>query len=311
MAPSSDHEILARYRRRFAGIERQVPGVPPFPVAPRRRPTAALFVVPVLAAIALVAVGIPLLAGQRSATVVPSASPTTPIPTAASPAATGPSELDLAVRLTPLPEPSGIVIAPAGLANAHFSAQLSASGRTIRTWPVTQGPAAHQSFDAGSYVLTVWRYSVVDNVDTGARVTSPPQDACSIDLTLDPSTPKSLLAVFPWAAGACRLEIQPAGSPSPAVSTPSPAVSVECGPLDSDLCQKAVAVAEGTLPAGAPRIVAVRIEAPSALMTCPPSGGPPGSHSCGVMAIVATTTGDMVVGLVRSGDSWMWSNLMR
>ena len=305
MAPSSDQEILARYRRRFAGIEPAVPGVPPFTLARRRRPSARLLAVPVLAVLAFVMVGVPLITGQLSTAVLPSGSPSASVATSASPAATGPGELDLAVRLMPLPEPSGVRIAPALLANAHFTAQLSASGRAVRTWPVTQGAAAHQSFDAGSYVLTVWRYSVVDSVDTGARVTSPPQDACSIDLTLDPSRPKSLVAVFPWAAGACQLETQPVGP------TPSPAVSVFCGPLDAALCEKAVAVAEGTLPAGAPRIVAVRIEAPSALMTCPPSGGPPLSHSCGVMAIVTTTAGDVVVGLVRSGDGWIWSYLMR
>jgi hypothetical protein len=89
-------------------------------------------------------------------------------------------------------------------------------------------------------------------------------------------------------------------------------VTVTCGPLDAQLCQKAVAVAEASLPRGHAPVVSVRVQAPSAQMTCPPSGGLGHNlHDCGVIAIVSTTAGQFDIGLVRSGDGWIWANLIR
>ena len=96
-----------------------------------------------------------------------------------------------------------------------------------------------------------------------------------------------------------------------ATSTPSPAVAVSCGPLGEASCEQAVQVAEGTLGTGHPPVLSVEIEAPSAQMTCPPSGGPGGSNVCGVIALVTTSEGATTVGLVESGNGWMWSSLIR
>ena len=84
-----------------------------------------------------------------------------------------------------------------------------------------------------------------------------------------------------------------------------------CGPLAEASCKQAVQVAEGTLGAGHPPVLSAEIEAPSAQMTCPPSGGPLGSRACGVIAIVTTTDGAITVGLVESAGGWMWSSLIR
>ena len=86
---------------------------------------------------------------------------------------------------------------------------------------------------------------------------------------------------------------------------------MSCGPIAQASCEQAVQVAEGTLGAGHPPVLSVEIEAPSAQMTCPPSGGLPGSHVCGVIAIVTTTAGATTVGLVESAGGWMWSSLIR
>ena len=89
------------------------------------------------------------------------------------------------------------------------------------------------------------------------------------------------------------------------------AVEVDCGPVEVDLCAKAVAVAEGTFPPNHRPFIAVRIEAPTALKTCPPSGGPmPGLHVCAVIVTVTTGDGPVDVGLLRSGDTWVWAELI-
>jgi hypothetical protein len=89
-------------------------------------------------------------------------------------------------------------------------------------------------------------------------------------------------------------------------------IMIVCGPLPPDLCDKAVAVAEGTFPATHQPFISVRIQSPSTLTPCPPSGGPtPGSHICDVIVTVTTTGGRVIVGLIRSGVGWIWSNLIR
>jgi hypothetical protein len=109
-------------------------------------------------------------------------------------------------------------------------------------------------------------------------------------------------------------------APSSAAPSPSPGISVDCGPLAPDDCTKAVAVAEATFRTGHPPFSAVRIASPSALETCPPSGGPlyvPPSggpalnqHICEVIVTVTTAAGDVAVGLIRSGNGWIWSALI-
>lgn len=102
-----------------------------------------------------------------------------------------------------------------------------------------------------------------------------------------------------------------ASSPTTATPSSSPAISVDCGPLAVDLCAKAAAVAEGTFPATHQSFISVRIESPTPSATCPPSGGPPGSHLCGVIATVITADAAVAVGLVQTPDGWIWSGLIR
>ena len=86
---------------------------------------------------------------------------------------------------------------------------------------------------------------------------------------------------------------------------------VNCGPLDAASCAKAVQVAERTLETGHPRVQSVEIEAPSAAMPCPPSGGLTESR-CDVTATVTTSAGATTVGLVRAEDGgWLWAVLIR
>jgi len=108
-------------------------------------------------------------------------------------------------------------------------------------------------------------------------------------------------------------------APSSAAPSSSPGISVDCGPLGPDDCTKAVAAAEATFRTGHPSFSAVRIASPSALETCPPSGGPlyvPPSgpainpHICGVIVTVTTAAGDVAVGLIPSGSDWIWSALI-
>lgn len=119
-----------------------------------------------------------------------------------------------------------------------------------------------------------------------------------------------LLVVLPLIA-ACT------SSPSPQPVTPtatpesSPTTTIDCGPLAPDLCTGAVTVAEGSFPATHQPFISVQIESPTPTMTCPPSGGPPGSHLCGVIATVTTADGAVAAGLVRTDDGWVWSNLIR
>ena len=93
------------------------------------------------------------------------------------------------------------------------------------------------------------------------------------------------------------------------VFPPSPAVA--CGPLAADHCAKAVTVAEGTFPASHQPFISVRIESPTPTRTCPPSGGPSGSHICGVIATVTTVDTAVAVGLVPTDGGWVWSGLIR
>jgi hypothetical protein len=132
-----------------------------------------------------------------------------------------------------------------------------------------------------------------------------------------------MLAVLPLIA-ACTsnpspLPVVPSALSSAAPSS-SPGIFVDCGPLAQDDCTKAVAVAEGTFPTGHPPFSAVRIANPSAVETCPPSGGPlyvppsggppSNQHSCAVIATVTTSNGDVAVGLIRFGDGWIWSAMI-
>jgi hypothetical protein len=117
----------------------------------------------------------------------------------------------------------------------------------------------------------------------------------------------SVLAVALLVAGCSST---PSREP-PASPTATEGVAIACGPLGPASCTQAVSVAVATLPSPHPSIAAVQIAAPSAQMTCPPSGGPAGAHVCGVVVTVRTTVGESTVGLVQSANGWIWSNLVR
>jgi hypothetical protein len=122
--------------------------------------------------------------------------------------------------------------------------------------------------------------------------------ACTSPIETPSSTPTAALAA------------SPSLRESPAQAT-GPAIPIVCGPLAADSCATAVAIAERTLPGSDRPVTSVRIEPPTALMTCPPSGGLPGSRVCDVMVSLVTAEGEVVVALVRSGDGWFPSNLIR
>ncbi len=126
--------------------------------------------------------------------------------------------------------------------------------------------------------------------------------------------PLGLSTVLVVVVVACMATPTSKASPSPSASpapSSSPSLSVACGPLVADDCAKAIAVAEGTFAVPHGPFISVRIEAPTALMTCPPSGGPPGAHFCDFVATVTTTETVVAVGLVRTSDGWIWSNVIR
>jgi len=88
------------------------------------------------------------------------------------------------------------------------------------------------------------------------------------------------------------------GSPT-AMPSPSASTTIDCGPLATDSCAKAVAAAESVLPATHPPVVAVRVELPTALMTCPPGGGPaPGGVTCQLLVDLAPSAGHTIVPLI-------------
>ncbi len=120
-----------------------------------------------------------------------------------------------------------------------------------------------------------------------------------------------------WVATVAAFQVPPAGFVMPAASTPSltpsPSVMVDCGPLAPDRCASAVAVAEGAFSPPHGPFTSVRMLAPSAVMTCPPSGGPEGAHICSLIAIISTADGSQTLGLVPGGQNgdWVPSNLVR
>lgn len=91
--------------------------------------------------------------------------------------------------------------------------------------------------------------------------------------------------------------------------SPAPSSTVDCGPLDAQPCQQAVGVTLKSLPAGHEPVTSIRIVEPSAVMSCPPSGGPgPDPHVCTVIAVVVTVNGQTDIGLIRGGpDGWVWA----
>lgn len=104
----------------------------------------------------------------------------------------------------------------------------------------------------------------------------------------------------------------PTDSPSPAVSAaPGSSPSVDCGPLSGDSCSKAVVAAATSFTDASPAILAIRIVTPSALMTCPPSGGLAGSAICEVLVVFTSADGEVAVALVRTSGGWIRSDLIR
>jgi hypothetical protein len=204
--PLTDQEILERFGRRFAAIERQVPATARFGAARHRRGTAGLWAVPAAAAvIVFVTAAGTLLTGRPagpgpSALVAPSLL-VAPSAVAATPAPTGLSVLAVGVVVEPRPElPSGL-ITTGMVPFAHYAARLRAvDGSTVALWapdPSDSAPTAVR-VEAGSYRLSLWRYNLTDNVETGARSSSPPASLCSTTVALAPSVPTRLVATFSY-----------------------------------------------------------------------------------------------------------------
>jgi hypothetical protein len=144
-----------------------------------------------------------------SATAVPAAAPRMPVGAASTPAPVSDASDEArlivqAVRLRP-PLPSGVTFGGI-LDTSVFEAQIATMDGDIRaTWRVDKAAGEPNVLAAGAYRVSVWRYTVQDNVETGARTTSPPLDPCSIDLTLGGGTLVSVVARFPSGGGPCRI----------------------------------------------------------------------------------------------------------
>ena len=109
------------------------------------------------------------------------------------------------------------------------------------------------------------------------------------------------------------------GGPSPTTApatapslTPVGSFALDCGPLATDSCTKAVAAAMSVLQAHPP-VLAVRIDVPTALMTCPPGGGgpAPGAVKCELVVDLTTSAGHTLVPLIRATDGWIPTYLVR
>ena len=109
--------------------------------------------------------------------------------------------------------------------------------------------------------------------------------------------------------------LSPTAAPGPAVDvppSPSASVALDCGPLAAASCAKAVAAALSVLPATHPPVLTVRVELPTALMTCPPGGGPaPRGTTCTLLVALTTSAGQSLVPLIATTDGgWFPTQLM-
>ena len=122
------------------------------------------------------------------------------------------------------------------------------------------------------------------------------------------------LALVACAAPGVTATPTPAITPSP-TATPSASASfaVDCGLLAADSCAKAVAAAVSVLPAIQLPVLTARVELPTALMTCPPGGGPyPGAAACQLLVDLATHAGHSLIPLIPTADGdWFPTFLVR
>jgi len=138
--------------------------------------------------------------------------------------------------------------------------------------------------------------------------------------------PVGLLCLALTACAAPTITATPTatGSPAPqATVTPGTAVNIppspsasfapDCGPLAVASCAKAIAAAASVLPATHPPVLAARVELPTALMTCPPGGGPPpGGVKCQLLVDLATSAGHTIIPLIPTADGgWFPTFLVR
>jgi hypothetical protein len=97
------------------------------------------------------------------------------------------------------------------------------------------------------------------------------------------------------------------GASSP---SPSPTMTIGCGifPSEPDLCQQAVIVAEGRLPANQQPPLAVALRATQTMSICPPSVSYAPAHpeTCAVVAHVTTKSGTVDMVLRLSPTGWMF-----
>lgn len=79
--------------------------------------------------------------------------------------------------------PSGIRIAPV-LDPSHWSVRLARSdGTQIGKWDIDPGPPRATEVQPASYQISVWRTTMLDDVDTGSRTTSTVME-CQANVTV-------------------------------------------------------------------------------------------------------------------------------
>jgi hypothetical protein len=221
-----DTDTLERYHRRLAGIESYVPQT-----APMSRDTAA----PVerfvragsgkigqgysLVSILVISVLIAVLGLQRLVTasgtkIDPTSRPqgTMAGGSAAALPTTRASGDPAHIRVQVVPQTQqlggGAVVAPA-LAPSSFLATITdREGRQVARLELETFTVLETDLAASYYEVQFWRLPVVDNIDSGQRVTGSPEGGCSIEIDAGPGSTTSLSASFSIYAPACAVSVK-------------------------------------------------------------------------------------------------------
>jgi hypothetical protein len=207
MSQETDREILDRYHHRFARVEPEIDDPPPFPA---RQQTSSVRSGRVGANVSVVLIF--AIAIATAAVFLRSVPSDTPPGTSSSPASVdttvGSDEAEIVVRVARgRPTPSGLDIAPILDGSTFVARLMTTSGDDVATWPLNTESGIPMRFPASTYRLVVWRIVTVDDVLTGARLTTPPLDRCSVDVELISGGVVSVTARFTSAAAPCQLDV--------------------------------------------------------------------------------------------------------
>ena len=117
-----------------------------------------------------------------------------------------PARLQVALHLTPVPEPSGITCTCPDF-STYLGQLFTMGGKKVATWNLRQPSGILDSLGPGSYSLVVSQVFVTDNVEPGVRSSGTPLVQCSTELTLESGGTTRLTATFGRDPSACELEV--------------------------------------------------------------------------------------------------------